>query len=53
VDLERVMIRNPSKEDLQAFIRKSGHKSLYQDGMQRVLEGRTTLEEVARVIHAT
>ncbi|MBI3045859.1 MAG: Flp pilus assembly complex ATPase component TadA [Betaproteobacteria bacterium] len=52
-DLERVMIRNPSKEDLQAFIHKSGHTSLYQDGMQRVLEGRTSLEEVARVIHET
>jgi type IV pilus assembly protein PilB len=52
-DLERVMIKNPSKEELQAFIRKSGHKSLFQDGMRRVLEGRTSLEEVARVIHET
>jgi len=52
-DLERVMIKNPSKEDLQAFIHKSGHKSLFQDGMQRVLERRTSLEEVARVIHET
>jgi len=52
-DLERLMIRNPSKEELQAFIRKSGHVSLFQDGMQRVLEGRTSLEEVTRVIHET
>jgi type II secretory ATPase GspE/PulE/Tfp pilus assembly ATPase PilB-like protein len=52
-DLERLMIKNPSKEELQAFIRKSGHRSLFQDGMQRVLERRTSLEEVARVIHET
>ena len=52
-DLERLMIKNPSKEDLQEFVRKSGHKSLYQDGMQRVLEGCTSLEEVTRVIHET
>jgi type IV pilus assembly protein PilB len=51
--LERVMIKNPTKEELQNFIRTSGHKSLFQDGMQRVLEGRTSVEEVARVIHET
>jgi type IV pilus assembly protein PilB len=50
-DLERVMIKNPSKEELQAFVRNTGHQSLFQDGMRRVLEGRTSLEEVARVIH--
>ena len=51
-DLQRLMIKNPSKDELQAFVRASGHKTLFDDGLQRVIEGRTTLEEVSRVIHA-
>jgi type II secretory ATPase GspE/PulE/Tfp pilus assembly ATPase PilB-like protein len=50
--LQRLMVKNPSKEDLQAFVNSSGVKTLFDDGMQRVVEGRTTLEEVSRVIQA-
>jgi type II secretory ATPase GspE/PulE/Tfp pilus assembly ATPase PilB-like protein len=50
--LQSLMIRNPSKEELQAFVRGTGHQTLFADGVQRVVEGSTTLEEISRVIHA-
>ncbi len=52
-DLQRLMMKGPSKDELQAFVKAAGCKTLFEDGLQRVIEGRTTLEEVARVIHAT
>jgi type IV pilus assembly protein PilB len=51
-ELQGLMIRNPSKEELQAFVRSVGHQTLFADGVKRVVEGRTTLEEISRVIHA-
>src|SRR6266511_3754313 len=51
-DLQRLMIKNPSKDQLQAFAKTAVSSTLFSDGLQRVLEGRTTLEEVSRVIHA-
>ncbi len=51
-ELQRLMIKNPSKDELQAFAATTGFVSLFDDGIQRALEGRTTLEEISRVIHA-
>lgn len=51
-ELQRLIVRSPSRDDLAAFFRNRGGGSLFDDGLQRVLEGRTTLEEVSRVIHA-
>jgi type IV pilus assembly protein PilB len=51
--LRALMARNPSRDDLAAFVKRSGYRSLFEDGLQRVLEGRTTIEEVARVIHSS
>jgi type II secretory ATPase GspE/PulE/Tfp pilus assembly ATPase PilB-like protein len=45
------MITNPTKEELQAFVRAAGHQTLFGDGLKRVVEGRTTLEEITRVIN--
>jgi type IV pilus assembly protein PilB len=50
--LQRLMAKNPSKEELQAFTKAEGYLTMFDDGMQRALEGRTTIEEIARVIHA-
>jgi type IV pilus assembly protein PilB len=50
--LRRLMIRNPSKDELQSFARASDFVPLFDDGMQRVFEGSTSLEEVSRVIHS-
>ena len=50
--LQRLMVRSPSRDELAAFFKHAGSRSLFEDGLQRVLEGRTTLEEVSRVVHA-
>jgi type IV pilus assembly protein PilB len=50
-DLQRLMIKNPTKEELQAFVRAAGHQTLFGDGLKRVVEGRSTLEEITRVIN--
>jgi type IV pilus assembly protein PilB len=50
--LQRLMTRNPSRDELMAYCKGSGQPTLFDDGLQRVLEGRTTIEEVSRAIHA-
>lgn len=50
--LRKLMISSPNREDLEGGIHQHGYKTLYSDGMDRALKGITTLEEVARVIHA-
>lgn len=44
------MARNPTKDELVSFTRSEGYPTLFDDGVQRALEGRTTIEEVSRVI---
>ncbi len=48
--LQRLMARNPTKDELLSFARSEGYPSLFDDGVQRAFEGRTTIEEVSRVI---
>ncbi len=48
--LQRLMARNPTKDELVSFTRSEGYPTLFDDGVQRALEGRTTIEEVSRVI---
>ena len=50
--LQRLMARSPSRDELTQFCKRSGHATLFDDGLQRVLDGRTTLEEVARAVQA-
>jgi type IV pilus assembly protein PilB len=52
-DLQRLMIKSPTRDELQAFAKTAFSSTLFSDGLHRVLEGRTTLEEVSRVIHAS
>ncbi len=50
--LQRLMIKNPSKDELHSFVTESGLKTLFADGLQAVEKGRTTLEELLRVVNA-
>ena len=50
IDLQNLIMSNPGRDDLSAYMEKSGIVSLIQDGMERVLEGRTTIDEVSRSI---
>lgn len=51
--LQQLMVKNPTKAELQAFTLAEGYSTLFDDGMQCALNGRTTIEEVSRVIHAS
>ncbi len=49
-DLQNLIMSNPGRDDLTAFMERRGIVRLFQDGMERVLEGRTTIEEVSRSV---
>ena len=49
-DLQQLIISGPSRDDLTAYLEQHDVKSLFTDGLDRVREGKTTIEEVARVI---
>ena len=50
--LSRLIAKGASRDELQAHVKNIGHKDLVANGLERVLEERTTPEEVARVIHS-
>ncbi len=47
--LQRLIISNPSRDVLNEYLVEHKVKTLYLDGLQRVLDGKTTLEELSRV----
>jgi len=49
-ELQNMIMSNPGRDDLTAFMQDQGMVSLFQDGLERVLEGRTTIDEVSRSI---
>lgn len=49
-ELQRLIISSPSRDDLTAHLEESGARRLFNDGMDRVLAGQTTIEEVSRAI---
>jgi len=42
--------RGDSAADVRAYIRKSGLRNLQEEGLQMVIEGRTSIEEVLRAV---
>ena len=50
--LQRLMAKAPNKDELTSFMRREKYATLFDDGLRRVLEGKTTVEEIYRVIHA-
>ena len=48
--LQRLMTSNPTQEQLNEYVSLSGMKTLYDDGLEHVLQGETTLDEVDRII---
>jgi type IV pilus assembly protein PilB len=47
-DLQSLILENPSMDSLQKYLMGKGHQSLRDLGYKKVLEGITTMEEVAR-----
>lgn len=48
-ELRELVLQNPSSQQIWQLARKQGAKSLFDDGMQKVLDGVTTIDEVMRV----
>ena len=51
-ELQRLVITNPSRNDLDAYIEQHDVRTLLHDGVQRALDGHTTVEEVLRVVNS-
>ena len=50
--LQDLITGNPSRDDLEHYLQVSKHKSLFDDGLERVAGGFTTIEEVSRVVNS-
>lgn len=50
-DLQRLVMTNPSRDQLTAHIREHEVTTLFSDGLQRVREQKTTIEEVTRAVN--
>ncbi|MDH3552707.1 MAG: ATPase, T2SS/T4P/T4SS family [Gammaproteobacteria bacterium] len=48
-DLQKLIISGPSRDELSDYLHGRGFRNLFTDGLARVLERRTTIEEVSRV----
>lgn len=51
-ELEEIILHNPSSQEIWSIARKNGSLSLYEDGIEKVKNGVTTLEELSRVAQA-
>ncbi len=49
-ELQSLMMKNSSRDELNEFIQQAGIATLFDDGMGRVREGSTTIEEIQRII---
>ena len=49
-DLQRLIISSPSRDELTAYLEDNNVSGLFDDGLDRVLSGLTTIEEVSRAI---
>ncbi|MBL3591507.1 MAG: hypothetical protein JMN24_17240 [gamma proteobacterium endosymbiont of Lamellibrachia anaximandri] len=50
-ELQRMIITNPSRDQLTEFMHEHKIRTLFDDGLGRVLEGKTTIEEISRVVN--
>ncbi len=51
-DLQRLIVKEPSRDELVEFMRDAEIRTLYQDGLRRVTQQETTIEELKRVINS-
>ncbi|MCP5178838.1 MAG: Flp pilus assembly complex ATPase component TadA [Pseudomonadales bacterium] len=50
-DLQRLIVSSPNRDALTDFIREHDIRTLYQDGLRRVVAQETTVEEIKRVVN--
>lgn len=49
-EMETLMLKNPSKQEIIALAEKQGFVSMFEDGLSKVKAGVTTLNELMRVV---
>jgi type II secretory ATPase GspE/PulE/Tfp pilus assembly ATPase PilB-like protein len=49
--LQRLITTNPTRDELSAYLQQRAFRPLFADGLDHVLAGDTTIEEVSRVIN--
>jgi len=49
-ELQRLIVSNPSRSELDAYMQGRGVKTLLSDGIERAIAGQTTVEEALRVV---
>jgi type II secretory ATPase GspE/PulE/Tfp pilus assembly ATPase PilB-like protein len=49
-EMEKFILASPSISELREMAKKKGMVTMYQDGLLKVIEGITTIEEVERVV---
>ena len=49
VDLQKLIISSPSRDELSAYLEERDFHNLFKDGLGRVLDRRATIEDVSRV----
>jgi len=52
-DIRKLIVMKASEDEIMNTAKAQGMKTIFEDGLQKVLEGITTLEEVERVIIET
>jgi len=48
-EMEDLILKNPSSQEISEFARKQGSRSLFEDGLDKVMKGITTPQELLRV----
>lgn len=49
-ELQDLIAKNPSTKDVTELVKNQGFKSMFEDGVEKVKAGLTTLEELLRVV---
>lgn len=49
-EMQALMLHSPSTQEIETLARKQGSKSMFEDGIHKVKQGATTLQEVLRVV---
>jgi len=50
--LQQLMVKNADKSALKEFMAQQHYATLFEDGIERAREGKTTVEEVLRVVNS-
>ncbi len=50
-DLQRLIVTEPSRDELMEYMQSNDVRTLHQDGLRRVVNQETTVEEIKRVIN--